>query len=271
MIRPMFQIPFLAFLILLSHANASAQTGEGKKAKKKKPVPTAVHEEAGGTAIQESPGSRTNKDAAEESREENPVPDNSASARQQFQNNAALLVFPLADFILKYGASWEYSLSPDLHVAGTFATGNQTIGAFSSSTHDSSDVEISGMAAWVSARWFLGNSFNLSGGLGWRRASASAEIRNRSTLAKTTFDWKISSLTLPVAIGNHWQWKNGLSFGIDWLGAQIGFAGDSEVSIESAEVSSGLEEIEKEIEDSGEKVANGVGLTLATVALGWSF
>ncbi len=243
------------FLVLTAFGDpdlAQAQSKEGQPRNKK--GPTAENKTGVDTDV---------------SRDE--LRDDSASNRTKFGHNTSVLAFLAADFLLNYGVSYEYSLSPDLRLTGTFASGSDTLGGVSNESYRSSDIDVSGMAFWVSARKFIGNSFNVSGGLGWRRASASAELINRTTLAKTSFEWMISSLTIPVAIGNHWQWSNGMSVGVDWIGAQIGFAGTAKVEIDSAEVTTGLEDIENDLEKSGSDIANGVGLTLATLALGLSF
>lgn len=61
-------------------------------------------------------------------------------------------------------------------------------------------------------RAFLGNSFYVKAGLGYKSSNVELNFTDK--------DVSLSSLEVPLAIGNTWQWDY-VNFGIEWVGYNI--------------------------------------------------
>jgi hypothetical protein len=70
------------------------------------------------------------------------------------------------------------------------------------------------------ARWFLGNSFYGSLGIGRRTISADFDLS--SVLGSSAFDVgaTVNELTVNGGLGSEWQWQT-VTFGVDWLGVRL--------------------------------------------------
>jgi len=101
---------------------------------------------------------------------------NSYAAREAKASRigANILITPLSDFTLQAGAQVVYNATSRFQFSLTFLTGSKDI-TESVPKEKEEDVKLtlaklSGSAAFTYFRWFSGNSFGLSGGLGYRKA-----------------------------------------------------------------------------------------------------
>jgi hypothetical protein len=196
----------------------------------------------------------------------------SESARSSTRSSVGLLYTPVSDFFLKYGASGSYHMSSKLHLGAAFLTGSysQSLSETSGSNTARATLNGTGMAAYGTARYFVGNSFNVLSGVGYRKATLDYTI---SDSLGTKVDGKIdiASIVVPVFIGNSWSWDGGFSLGVDWIGAYVPLSGSSKGSIKGNLSSSTLTSLNDDLVDMGHGMSKRSSLTLLLTSLSWSF
>jgi hypothetical protein len=199
--------------------------------------------------------------------------DRSENIRENQTANIDVLYTPLSDFVLSYGAGGSYNISSNLSLGVQYLTGQKTI--HESSTDETStinkDAKLVGSAAYLSGRYFFGNSFNLLMGLGLRAATIDYSAEEPSTQLAIKGKVDIKSVVLPIFIGNRWTFKSGFTVGCDWIGAFIPLTGTAKASVEGNLPQSYIDDINDDYLDMGKKLAQKTSYTLFLTSLGWSF
>ena len=177
------------------------------------------------------------------------------------------LFTPSSDFMLRYGASFAKSLSPNLRIGLTYLGGSKNKD-FSEGTVKSTAV-LTGMAVYGEGRFFVGNSFNVVSGIGYRSALIDAQISD------STFDVRpkitVQSIVVPLFLGNAWTWNSGFTLGVDWIGAFIPISGSAKSSLTGNLTSRDASALNDIILQDGQNLAKETSLTLLMTSLGWAF
>ena len=222
-----------------------------KKRKIKKPI-------TDGSASTPEGESNTNSVKLEDSR----------SNRTQQRQNYSLLVTPVSDFLLQFGAQGQLVRSPTLQLGFLLLTGSETW------EQDYEFIVVNnkgnGTAFSLHARYFWGNSFNVLSGLGYRAATVKGDIEHIS-LGSFTGDLKFQSVIIPLFMGNQWTWPGGFTLGVDWIGAWIPISGQTQVSISGGLPENDLEELTHQLLEANDGLSKKTSLTLFLTSIGWAF
>lgn len=86
-----------------------------------------------------------------------------------------------------------------------------------------SKIEISNIV--ISYQKFLGNSFFIRGGLGFKSVNylkRNYNTNSDSLFSSTPYEWKFkgSSVDAMFTLGNEWQWTH-FTLGVDWIGVSV--------------------------------------------------
>lgn len=156
------------------------------------------------------------------------------------------------------GLGGSFFLSPDLLIDGSYVSGGISI----------DDVEVSWSMLEVRGKFFLGNSFYLTGGLGQRTFKFDTSVLN-ATLggSNIALEAEASSLGFTFALGNQWHW-DGFTLGCDWFGMfqVLSASGDSELTNASADPAELAD-----LNDTIEKLSQTGNSQLLRLYLGWAF
>ena len=181
---------------------------------------------------------------------------------------------PLSDLALKFGAQASFNANKNVQTGLSFLAGGgdykEKIGKSEGVNIDK--LMITGWEADFYFRYFIGNSFALKSGIGYRNLSV--DYRSSSSTQNFVLDLKlqISSIVVPMFIGNHWTLDNGLTLGCDWIGAFIPVSGKSTASTTLTGASSGIvESLNNKMQDLGKKLSNQVSYTLLVIGVGYQF
>ncbi len=194
--------------------------------------------------------------------------EDSRTNRTKQRQNYSLLYTPVSDFILQFGAQAQLVRSPSLQLGFMVLTGSETWGQ----DYDFGVVKNNGngTAFSLTARYFLGNSFNVLTGLGYRAATVKIDIEHM-VLGQVAGDFKVQSATIPLFIGNQWTWPGGVTLGVDWIGAWIPISGETQVSFKGDLPQKDMEELTDLFMDAGDGLAKKTSLTLFLTSIGWAF
>lgn len=192
----------------------------------------------------------------------------SRTIRAKQRQNYSLLYTPLSDFLLKFGAQLQWTPSPSLQLGLLALTGSET----TTSSYEGGIVTRSGSGSALSlhARYFLGNSFNILTGLGYRTADLKLDFQDK-LLGRIEGDLKVQSVAIPFFIGNHWTWAGGFTFGFDWIGAWIPVSGKTQASIKGNLPQKDLQELTDISARLGDGLSKTTSLTLFLTSIGWAF
>jgi len=160
-------------------------------------------------------------------------PLSNSDIRGSKRGSVGLLYTPLSDFILTYGLGFGYYHNERLMFGFEVLTGNQSIG------HDSSDPmfkvnrsHVSGFAAYGFSRYFIYDRLNVKAGLGHRQADLELKLTEVFG-GELTYTGAVASIVVPIAIGNQWNWPNGLTLSVDWLKVMVPISGSSSNEIDT--------------------------------------
>jgi hypothetical protein len=194
--------------------------------------------------------------------------EDSRTNRTKQRQNYSLLYTPVSDFILQFGAQAQLVRSPSLQLGFLLLTGSEMWGQ----DYERGVIKLTGNGTSFSltARYFLGNSFNVLTGLGYRAATVKIDIEHIS-LGQVAGDFKVQSATIPLFIGNQWTWPGGFTLGVDWIGAWIPISGETQVSLKGDLPQKDLEELTALLMDAGDGLGKKTSLTLLLTSIGWAF
>ena len=277
----------MALGLLLAGTGIAQTTSHPKKNTKKKVEQTVPPEEekhafedtkdvsknsADGKAVD---GVKNESNTEQSKLPSNEVTNSSTNARKIKHLSLGLEVTPASDYMLTYGLSGEYHSSSKLLVGASLLTGtkSKTIDDTQGGFGASASAKLTGTAFLVTGRYFFGNSFNLTSGLGYRTASINYTISVASSLSNINIDGKleIQSIVVPLFIGNRWSWKSGFSLGCDWIGIMVPVTGSSKGSVSGTLSSSDASSINDEFVALGNSLAKQASATLLLTTLSWAF
>jgi hypothetical protein len=174
-----------------------------------------------------------------------------------------------------YGVRAAFLLSPRLQVETGLAHSAFKFIGFENTSN----------LAWTRAKWFAGNSFYLTGGLGVRMFEATRPRydfkADTGFETSTAASYERTSLTGDLAIGNQWQFSS-FTIGCDWAGIMAPLATLSESSSQNpsskSEETSALaddttseEEEARQDEEEMKAYASAARPQFVRFYLGWSF
>jgi hypothetical protein len=199
----------------------------------------------------------------------------SGSIRSRRPFGAQLSYTPLSDFVLQFGGALHYNMGSTWQFGGSGLFGSQDLSSKVSATDGTKipTLTLSGSAIDFFARWHpMQGTFSTKFGLGYRRATANYRIDSSATFVEGTLD--ITSVVVPIFLGNHWSFDNGFQIGCDWIGAYVPLTGAARSTLSSNEpttTSGSLASSNQSIVTLGESLATKTSLTLAVINLGYQF
>ncbi|MCX6118594.1 MAG: hypothetical protein NT027_13710 [Proteobacteria bacterium] len=198
--------------------------------------------------------------------------DSSESARSGQKFGLGLLYTPASDFVLSSGVYGASYLSSKLQVGARYIGGSKKLDVSETqgTTTYYATATLTGYLFDIDARYFVGNSFNILGGLGFRSANIKYSIEDRATTS-VSGNITISSIVLPISIGNSWTWSNGFSIGCDWLGVQVPLSGSTKSSLSGTLSADTAKKLNEDLVNTGDKLAKTTSLTLLLTHLAWAF
>jgi hypothetical protein len=179
---------------------------------------------------------------------------------------------PLSDFFLQFGARVFYQAGSHFQFGTLYLGGSKNL---KDSLSPEPPIKITtltftSMAIWAYARFFIGNSFSVTSGVGYRNATGSLElVDDRGNEVFSTFSG--TSIILPVAIGNHWSLSNGLVIGCDWIAGMIPMTSASSSTTSTNLGSESLRKLSNSFDALGEDISKINSLTLALLSIGYAF
>lgn len=229
------------------------------KAKKTKPVPTKP-------ASDEAPPEASDDSASAAS-------DDSKGSRSLKKIGLQAMLTPVSDFFLAYGAGGTYNLSPRFQLGLQYLGGSKDM---LSSFEEVNGVRTTkamatGMAVSAFGRYFFGNSFSMFGGLGYRTANIDFAAESISSGESIAVKLDVTSIIIPIGLGNHWAWNNGFTVGVDWAIMMVPVSGTSTASTTGSTVIAGLDDLNNDVAELGKTLANASTLTLCLLQLGFAF
>ncbi|MCX6119804.1 MAG: hypothetical protein NT027_19895 [Proteobacteria bacterium] len=195
-------------------------------------------------------------------------PSSSRAIRATKKFGINFLYTPLSDFMLQYGVSTGMGLTKNLNLSLRCQFGDKKLDDNSNGIQ--TNATLSGLVFDFNGRYFFGNSFNLLFGVGMRQGSLEYYIAD-SNGQKIEGDMIFRSFVVPLAIGNHWIWGSGVTFGIDWIGAYFPFANGVTSNFSGTVSGSDAKRYENDLIQLGDETGKKTSLTLFLTSLGYSF
>lgn len=121
----------------------------------------------------------------------------------------------------KWTLSYTQTFSRYWSLEGEYSKGSLSIPVYSVDIGEITEERVT-----LQARYYPGNSFNWSFGLLYQKGSAELGADIPATSNHDVFEMESFGATL--GFGNRWQWKNGITFGIDWFRVNQPFFGQWE-------------------------------------------
>ena len=181
----------------------------------------------------------------------------SASVRDSKTAGGGLRAGLIAGSVSGAGLELTYLMGESLQLNLNYLTGEVDLtSAISDNTLAKVDKALIKVnMVYLQARYFIGNSFYLSGGLGQRVVNAELKVSSKISNDAVTLDTTSDSVVFVVNIGNQWSFPFGLTIGIDWLGAAVPVSSSFSSSTKvTGELSSSLEELSNDGEELAEKI-----------------
>lgn len=127
-----------------------------------------------------------------------------------------LFVYP----VMGPGFEAHYQLNPRLQVGLAYFRGAEDFKNRLSATDGTTTEknELSSTLSLLYGRYFLGDSFYLTGALGQRTVKIDYSIRSTTQNSAISAENTSLSTLINIAFGNLWSWENGYTAGIDWVG-----------------------------------------------------
>ena len=121
-----------------------------------------------------------------------------------------------------------------------------------------------------SARYFFGETFAITGGLGYRQIDSLIRVTSKTSAIQTTSNGE--AFYARVGIGNYWSWSSGFSLGCEWIGAQVPLSSKYSSANQSTGVSSSsMEDVRSTGEELGETLAKSTILQTLNLKIGYTF
>lgn len=143
----------------------------------------------------------------------------SARARKHF--GVALKSGLAVGLISGSGLDGYMNLNPKLQFGLSYVMGTldlkSSVTALTGANIDKLNLNVSLIEAY--AKYFVGNSFALIGGLGYRNINSDISVTS-TTGSKNTATSKSTgtAFVAKIGLGNYWSWKSGFTLGCEWVG-----------------------------------------------------
>ena len=199
--------------------------------------------------------------------------DSSSDLRSSKSLFADILLTPLSDFSLIYGARLGYQSDASIQFSSKFLAGRSDLKSKfpQSETITVQKSEMTGLAGSLDLRYFFGHSFSIQGGAGFRRANIDISVTEVSGLS-VDVKQSLSAVDALFGLGNHWMWSSGLTLGCDWIVVMVPLS-SSYQTITSSNVAD--EEINtvinEKVAENLKRVSVKLAVTLGLFSIGYSF
>lgn len=170
------------------------------------------------------------------------------------------------------GVEAYMNLSPKFQVGLGFSSGTLDLSSLVSTVALVSidKVNLNAQIIDVYSKYFVGNSFALTGGLAYRNMNSEINVSSSGSSISTTSSG--SAITAKVGIGNYWTYDFGLTIGCEWVGYLAPLSSSySSTSTQTGTVSSNLTNVRNDAEDLGKTLAKTGSVQLLNLTLGYSF
>jgi hypothetical protein len=122
------------------------------------------------------------------------------------------------------------------------------------------------------SKFFVGNSFFFSAGLGYRIIETN--IRVSSVAERDIYiatNTKSSSICLDIGLGNRWQFDSGFYIGGNWFAAVIPLASSYTATTESGGSDESIDDVAESNKDLAKDIGSATHYRLAVLQLGFNF
>ena len=120
-------------------------------------------------------------------------------------------------------------------------------------------------------RFFIGNSFALNLGLGYRQIEASGSAFSLYTADKVTFNFVAQTILLQSGIANYWTLDSGVFIGVNWIGYAFAASSGYTWDANSSGAFSNNSEQFAQILDSGVKRLSNLSTVTSSASIGYQF
>jgi len=132
--------------------------------------------------------------------------------------------------------------------------------------------EAQGLVVKAAARFFLGNSFHVTGGLGLRRVGFDMELVDRASTGSVTTHAEAQSIVISLDVGNVWAWDNGFFLGADWIGYSQPVTSSYRSSVETEGTASGaINDLSGIVDDSARELGSLASTQFLVLDVGFMF
>lgn len=167
-------------------------------------------------------------------------------------------------------AEVDYFVSPSFVTGIGLYSGSLSLPDLSTSATIMTTGKLSGTMIFTKAKYFVGNSFYLTGVFGQRTIEAHAEIFTVGKTDGIIVNTNSSSITVGLNIGNQWSFDSGFTIGVDWIGYHNPIFASSSSSTETkGVVTTNHEEFAKDSEELAETLGAVGSGTLFVLGLGF--
>lgn len=132
--------------------------------------------------------------------------------------------------------------------------------------------EARGLVVKAAARFFFGNSFHVTGGVGLRRVGFDMELVDRASTGSVTTRAEARSVVISLDVGNVWAWDNGFFLGADWIGYSQPLTSSYRSSVETEGTASGaIHELSDIVDDSARDLGSLASTQFLVLDVGFMF
>jgi hypothetical protein len=130
------------------------------------------------------------------------------------------------------------------------------------------NLSLSATLITVEARYFFGDNFTVTTGLGWRELKG--HVRLSDPAGETlSADAAMRNLVATLAVGSVWAWDNGFFLGIDWIG--VAWPLTSAWNVETRGSAPATHDLKDQADKLAQTLSRSPALILLLGAAGWRF
>ena len=144
--------------------------------------------------------------------------------------------------------------------------------AILSDTTSKNTSDISAQLIDLYAKYFVGNSFALTGGLTHRTIKSHIFVSSLTGASSIDLNVSGAALTGKIGIGNYWSWDGGFTLGCEWVGYQSPLTSSfSSKTVSVGIPSDSMDNVADDGESLGRTFSKTGTLQLLNLAIGYSF
>lgn len=207
---------------------------------------------------------------------ESTVDDSSSSVRASKIAGVEILGVLLDTYQLRYGGGAYAQLGQNWRFGAVFLSGSYNASSLMSAAIDNpttvvNSATINSQAIYGYARYFIRNSFTVTAGLGYRTLKAKAGIDVNAVNSNWVWNASLKSIVVPLGIGNHWAWDNGLTLGCDWISTQVAISGSSTTSSSISNLDQDTQIVNDALKELTDQIAKAPSFSVVVVSVGYLF